>query len=62
MLFTIWSIKLFLSIILDYKKLKFKHLSNDIIINIFFFFGKFCKYKGYKKKMQFNTEFFKIHI
>ena len=34
MLFTIWSIKLFLSIILDYKKLKFKHLSDDIIINL----------------------------
>ena len=40
MLFTIWSIKLFLNIILDYKKLKFKHLSNEIIINIFFFFWK----------------------
>ena len=33
-LFTIRSINLFLCIILDYKKLKFKHLIDDIAIDI----------------------------
>ena len=33
-LFTIRSINLFLGIILDYKKLKFKHLIDDIAIDI----------------------------
>ena len=36
MLFTIRSIKLFLCIILDHKNLKFKHLIDDIAINIWY--------------------------
>ena len=36
----------FLCIILDYKNLEFKHLINDIAIDLFFFFFlKFCKHK-----------------
>ena len=60
-LFIIWSIKLFLFIILYFKILKFKHLIDDIVINLQFF-RNFAGMWDIRKKMLFNGKFVKIHI
>ena len=49
MLFIIWSINLFLCIILAYKNLKFEHLLNAIIID-FLFSRDFARMKNIIKK------------
>ena len=49
MLFTIWSISLFLCIILNYKNLKFKYLIDDICINLWSF-ENFVSMEDIKRK------------
>ena len=60
MLFIIWSINLFLYIVLDYKNLKFKYLIDGIAIN-FFYFLKILQGWRIKKKMLSNYGFIKTH-
>ena len=62
-LFTIRSINLFLCIILDYKNLKFKHLIDDIAIDLYSF-ENFANMKHIRRKCNptANYALFKIHI
>ena len=48
-LFIIWSINLFLCIILDYKSLKYKHLIDEVAINLWYF-KNFANMKYVRKK------------
>ena len=61
MLFTIWSINLFLCIILNCKILKFKHLIDDITIDIWFC-ESFVGIKYIRRKCNLDHGFVKSHI
>ena len=61
MLFIILSINSFFMHNFEIKKLEIKILINDIVTNLLIIL-KFCKHRGYKKKIYYNNGFVKIHI